>query len=695
MKPRSVLLAAAALLFFTRAEAQSFNQFVAFGDSTTDTGWFAHASTGIPTVDTQLIPSALANGGNAHFTGPGLGNAQILAGFFGLSANAANTPGGTNYAIGGALNDSGPAAILGPGFAGVENLFAIVDHVLGNPIPNLPGTATQIQNYLASVNGQANPNALYLIGSGGNSASAASLALSSGMFTPAQVNAFLSVEASALVNSIVRLQAAGGRYIVVTDEYVPPSADANAIAFGKTLLSATWGGLHAAGVNFIPADTLSVIAVVEKNPVMFGITAPITSNACVIPQNYPSLFLGTTGYGFVCAPTTTPNPNYGNLVSADATQTHLFVDSTHLTEAGQVIVADYIYSLIVAPSEISYLAEAPVKTRATMINTIDDQIAISLNQPGRYHAWVTGDVSWLKMTSPYKGFPDDPGTPLAVTAGFDFRLTPNWLVGVAFSTGTTKQSFSLGGDYRLNEYAVSAYVGYVNGPFWFNTIVSDGGLHYDTNRQVPIGITVQPNYGSTTGNNPSLFLETGYNFTTPLGAAYLAYPVKYKAPVAVFNLIHGPVVGITLQRVKVDGFTETDAFAALGGFTALSFSDQTRNSAVSELGYKASMNIGIWQPFAKLVWNHELANTDRDVTAFLTTSSIAPGYLLPAVVFGKDWGSASVGTGMKLASNITGYAAFNSQFAEHNVTIYGGQVGVNIAFDSLFYAPAPVKAARK
>jgi hypothetical protein len=30
----------------------------------------------------------------------------------------------------------------------------------------------------------------------------------------------------------------------------------------------------------------------------------------------------------------------------------------------------------------------------------------------------------------------------------------------------------------------------------------------------------QPNYGSTSGSNPSLFLETGYNFTTPLGYAY-------------------------------------------------------------------------------------------------------------------------------------------------------------------------------
>ena len=260
MKLNGIVLASTALLCFAPlAEAQSFNQLLAFGDSTTDTGWFAHVSTGVPAMDT-LVKNALEAGGNAHFTGPGTGNARILAGFFGLCANAANTPGGTNYAVGGALDD----AILG---LGNENLFA----ALSKPNPNLPSTARQIRNYLAAVNGQANPNALYLIGSGANDAFVAE------QLFPAKdrATAFLVGETSVLVNSISQLKAAGGRYIVVTDEYVPPSADATAVAYVKTLGAATWGGLAAAGVNFIPADTLSVIAVVEQNPLAFGITAPI------------------------------------------------------------------------------------------------------------------------------------------------------------------------------------------------------------------------------------------------------------------------------------------------------------------------------------------------------------------------------------------------------------------------------------
>jgi outer membrane lipase/esterase len=140
-----------------------------------------------------FIRNSLAAGGNAHFTGPGPGNALILGSFFGLAANPANSPGGTNYAIGGAFD--GPT--LGPGF---QNLFSTTYGVAN---PNLPGTAAQIGNYLASVNGRANPNALYLISSGGNDAFYASSTFGS---NAAAANVFLLSEAQALVAAGAQLQ---------------------------------------------------------------------------------------------------------------------------------------------------------------------------------------------------------------------------------------------------------------------------------------------------------------------------------------------------------------------------------------------------------------------------------------------------------------------------------------------------------
>jgi len=115
MGSKRAALAGAALLSIAQyAHAQNFNQMIAFGDSTTDTGWFARAPTGsgfAAAIFNGFIKNSLAVGGNAHFTGPGAGNAQILGSFFGLPAIPANA-GGTNYAIGGAFD----GATLGPGF---------------------------------------------------------------------------------------------------------------------------------------------------------------------------------------------------------------------------------------------------------------------------------------------------------------------------------------------------------------------------------------------------------------------------------------------------------------------------------------------------------------------------------------------------------------------------------------------------
>src|SRR6185312_8079233 len=127
-------------------------------------------------------------------------------------------------------------------------------------------------------------------------------------------------------------------------------------------------------------------------------------------------------------------------------------------------------------------------------------------------------------------------------------------------------------------------------------------------------------------------------------------------------LSHGPVAGIVLQRIKVNGYQETDQFLndRSEGFTALAFGDQTRNSAVSELGYQASVDIGMWHPFAKVVWNHELASLDRSVSAALTTV-VAPSYSMPAVILGKDWATGTIGTTAAITRSMTAYATFSSQ----------------------------------
>lgn len=647
-----------------QAQAQALNQFVGFGDSTVDSGWYFTHTHDLNATAEALYKNAQAAGGGVATSIGGRMNSTILASLFGLTAIPVGEPGGTNYAAGGAANIA---------YANYSTLA--------------PNTVSQIGSYLAAVNGAANPNALYLISSGGNDIS--------GAICPGGVCAGNATQlaATALAAAVAQLHAAGARYFVVPIAYgaAPLASRTTTAAMTDGAYNqALYADLAAAGINFVPVSGKVIADAIGFNSALFGITN-VTPGSTVAHQ------------GGACV-----NPNPGNgtggtiasawapycttLVAPNAGQTYLYADNEHYSAAGQLIEADYAYSLIVAPQEISYLAETPVKTRAALVDSIFQQIAISGRNRGvsTFNAWVTGDLSSLAMRSSNVGFPNDPGTPGMVTAGADYSWAPNWLFGGAVSVGTTTQSFSLGGNFQQNEYAFSGYLAYVGRPLWFKMIASFGGLHYDVDRVVPIGIAAIANTGKTSGTNASFAAEIGYDFH----AGWLGGdgPVVAKArPAADFDFAFGPVAGIILQRVGVSGFAESDMFAgdSDGGFTALTYGSQVRNSAVTELGLQAGLDVGLWHPYGKLVWNHELNADNRVVTAIEPEIPFAPAFSMPAVSFGRDWATAMVGTIVKLGRGITGYASFSSELGQGDVTYYGGQLGLNVALN----APAETAGA--
>ncbi len=384
----------------------------------------------------------------------------------------------------------------------------------------------------------------------------------------------------------------------------------------------------------------------------FGITSPGTT-ACKPPS--PSVLTGFYAYGPTCVPTTTPNPNYGYLVSSNALQTHFTVDGAHLTEAVQQILADYNYSLLTAPSEISFLAETAVKTRLGLVSTIQNQIELSDSRrgPSGVNAWVTGDVTSLSLDN-YHGFPGDPDTVITGAAGVDYSMAPGLIAGFAFSGGSLTSALGTYGSFKQDETSASLYAAYEAGPLWANVIGTYGRLTYDVNRNVPIGISIQNNTGATSGDNWSAAFQGGYKFWHD-------------------GLTHGPIAGFVYQSVNVGGFTES------GSFTSLGFGSQSRESDVGQFGYKVSYGWAEYQPFAQLTWNHEFADTNRNVTASLTTV-VAPSYSLPAVLLGKDWGEIKGGVTIDVGSGVKVLAVGSADFSQTSATVYGGQLGFNIAF---------------
>jgi outer membrane lipase/esterase len=331
MKIKGAILAVG-VFCASQATAATFDAFYTFGDSTVDSGWWSGAlngecgpvafpcTTGNPIKDPK-IAAAIAHGGTGAPVGVGLMNSQILASYYGLTSIPANQPGGTNYAISGSLS-------------AVANGFGNL-----NLNPNLPSTAGQIVNYLGANANLADPNALYLISSGGNDVTY-SQSNFSGL---ANREAFLGAQAASLANAIYSLQSAGAKTILV-------NGLAGTGTLGLFWTSTLFSDLSALNVKFIGADIAGLVTTVEANPAAYGITpgfqfqgiagaGAATTSACVAGA-------GATGWGQWCANTTTPDPQYSHLRSTDSEQTSLWADDQHLSAAGQLIEAKYEFSLL-------------------------------------------------------------------------------------------------------------------------------------------------------------------------------------------------------------------------------------------------------------------------------------------------------------------------------------------------------------
>src|ERR1700730_5724270 len=268
MKLKLVVLALG-IVWASQAAADTFNQFISFGDSTLDSGWWSGAlqgqCDGAPspcttgsTFKNTVIGNAIALGGGVVGApvGVGLMNTQVLAGFFNLSALPVNQSGGTNYAIAGATDAATPANASTVGNGNIGNL---------NPNGTLPSTVQQMTNYLSSPQqgGKANSQALYMVGSGGNDVTYAVDNISG--LTAKQ--AYLSYQASALASAIANLQANGAQHIIVNG--LPGGPGTLAAYYTSSLFAA----LTAAGVNYIAADVNSFVQQIEANPLKYGFTA--------------------------------------------------------------------------------------------------------------------------------------------------------------------------------------------------------------------------------------------------------------------------------------------------------------------------------------------------------------------------------------------------------------------------------------
>lgn len=621
--------------------AAGFNQYIGFGDSTLDSGYFRYNTTGSATGD-AMVAAAVAEGASGGFVGPGVMNSTLLAARFGQSG-AAVGGGGYNFANGGAFSAPLVVPTSGITLSGVE-------------APANVATNQQIQNYLAAVGGAANPNGLYMVKTGDNDlqfvrAMSASWIAANPTFLPG-----LALGQAA---NVAALQAAGARTIVVPNSYnyavfagvggYIPADNLDLYARSLSYGMMRWSSLTAAGVRFIPADIDSVYRFVVQNPTLFGFTPASVLSANAVSSSLSPLLIGW------------------NDVTPLELQTSLFIgdNGVHFTTAGQTIEADYEASLLTGPSQMSLLAEGAVQGGLARAATIQGQIDLSGRQrgPNGLNVWASGGISALNIKNA-PGFPDDAGTPFVGSLGADYQTPIGLILGAAFTLGRQTQNFSTGaGHFDQTDEALSLYAAYQAGPVWGNAVASYGLYQDKIERTVALGLYTDSNGADTTGQSLALALRAGGDIR--LG------------PVTT-----GPVAGVVLQRARIKGFAETGASSAAtgnNGVTALSYGEQIRDSAVSQLGWRVLVDVGDWQPFAEIKWNHELVDQDRMVKAAITSATAAP-YKIAAAPVATDWSSGAAGVSYRMNERVMLRGTASAVLANPQVVQYGGELGVSVSF---------------
>lgn len=567
------------LAAFGSAEAESaqFSNVYVFGDSLSDAGYYRGFLRGLG------LPQAVVDAMGRYTTNPGPVWAELVAQFYGVTPRPSNVSGGTIYAQGGARVAGTPGVSTPPGQA-------------ERPI------TTQIGEFLAATGNAADPNALYAVWGGANDVFFNLGAFSVGAITQAQLQANVLGAATAEIQQIARLRAAGARYIMVfalPDIGATPAFAGSASAGAVSALSAGYNttlftGLAGAGIRVIPVDAFSLFAEVRANPGAFGLSN-VTTPACGPFPPFTS-----TPASLFCNPSNTV---------AGGADTYAFADGVHPTSASHRIVAQLATSLIEGPTQHGLLAEAALRTRTGHINAIGDGVTTARqSEVGKWSVFAGVDGSDFDIDPGMGTFGMDSRT-RSGTVGITARASETVTLGAAYGYSKNTGTFgSNAGGFEANEHVWSVFGSMKWGGFHGSAVLSVADLEFnDIHRHVALGTGIRRAGANAEGSNGSAQVMLGYDF-----------------PIGRFTV--GPVVSLTAQNVTVNAFDESGA-----GVANLRIHEQKRKSEVVSAGLRASYNLGQWTPWLRFTADKETRDDDRVITATpLTMAAIGSSYDIPA-----------------------------------------------------------------
>jgi outer membrane lipase/esterase len=534
---------------------------------------------------------------------------------------------GNNWAVGGDRTDQ------------------IYDAITAQSSVIVPDDGTVLRTrtgYLPTNNFHADPNALYYLTGGGND------------FLQGRVLSLSQSRAAAdrLADSAQVLQQAGARYIMVwllPDIGQTPAVAGTILQPISSLLSDAFNArlvsrLAQVDAEIIPLNIPRLVSETIADPARFGLAADQDLvETCFDGANCDE----NSVYGL-----DSPTPDPGKL---------LFNDGVHPTVAGQRLIADYAYSLLAAPWEISLLPEMANGTLRAQQDELRAQWLAdwgSWQRVGEWRAIVAAGGQKVDFDA-QDNSADADGNGYNLTLGSSYRFAENWRAGLI--AGAYRQNLEAGArdsDYKLNSYIATAFVQYQANHWWADIAASGGGLDYDNaKRKFALGVSEGAEKGDTDGELYAASVRLGFDFAGAGRSWHLS-----------------PFISADYAHVEVNGYSEKGTRS-----TALTYEDQTRKSRRLGAGLQARFQLtSSTQFWGEVAHEREFETDQQDVTISLNSLPLND-FTLQGYTPQRDLNRASLGISQKLAPALTLRGGYNWR-KNDDVTQQGANLALSLDF---------------
>ena len=262
-----------------------------------------------------------------------------------------------------------------------------------------------------------------------------------------------------------------------------------------------------------------------------------------------------------------------------------------------------------------------------------------------------GEFTSIGDTSNARGYDLTTG---GVTLGVDYKITPNFALGVNAGYARTGADLARGGRLTVDGAKLGVYATYFTEGFYADAAVSGGLNGYDTSRRALVGTA----RGSTDGGELNALAATGYDWKTG-------------------GLTFGPTVNFQYTYMNMNGFTEHGSLAPLR--LATNHGESLRTAVGGKAAYDWHVGGVTVRPEARAAWQHECGDSTYGITSRLT-SGAGGNFTVASPEVGRD--SLLVGAGVAVLWNerTSTYVYYDGDLVRKNYSSHNVSGGVRLSF---------------